>query len=87
MARENGGGSFLVGFALGAVVGAGLALVFAPRSGEETREQLRQKSEELRDLAEETRAKVQKAIEEGRAEATKAREELLSKFRETQEAS
>jgi gas vesicle protein len=98
MAKENEGGSFVIGFALGAVIGAGLALVFAPRSGEETREQLRQRSEELRTLGEEAKAKVQKAIEEGipkvqkvieegRAEATKAREELMSRFRETQETS
>ena len=33
-------GSVLVGFALGAVVGAGLALLLAPESGKKTRERL-----------------------------------------------
>jgi len=33
-------GSILVGFALGAVVGAGLALLLAPESGKKTRERL-----------------------------------------------
>jgi gas vesicle protein len=33
-------GSTLVGFALGAVVGAGLALLLAPESGRKTRERL-----------------------------------------------
>ena len=53
------------------MIGAGLALVFTPRSGEETRKQLGQKSEELKILSGEAKAKVQKAIEEGKAEAAK----------------
>lgn len=47
---ENGGskfGYFLAGVGIGAV----LALLFAPRSGEETREYLRERAEDLRDEA------------------------------------
>ena len=34
---ENNSGSMMGGFLLGAVLGAGLALIFAPMAGEETR--------------------------------------------------
>ncbi len=37
--REGGGG--LGSFILGALVGAGLALLFAPQSGEETQEEIK----------------------------------------------
>lgn len=42
---------FLGGFALGALVGGVLALAYAPRAGEETREQLRETSIELKERA------------------------------------
>jgi len=42
---------FLGGLALGTLVGGALAIVFAPQSGEQTREQLRETSIELKDRA------------------------------------
>jgi gas vesicle protein len=42
MARENG--SFVAGLLTGALVGASLAMVLAPASGEDTRELLRAKA-------------------------------------------
>ena len=50
--RESGGG--VGSFLLGAIVGAGIALLFAPKSGEETQEELKQHAGRLRVLAEET---------------------------------
>ena len=47
-------GAFLSGFMLGGLVGAAVALILAPQSGEETRAQIRQKGIELRDQALET---------------------------------
>jgi gas vesicle protein len=41
-------GGFLVGAAVGAVVGAGVALLFAPKSGKETREWIGAKSREVK---------------------------------------
>jgi len=41
-----------MGFLLGGLVGAAIALLSAPQSGERTREQIRSKSMELRDEAE-----------------------------------
>ncbi|MGE2808645.1 YtxH domain-containing protein, partial [Escherichia coli] len=40
-------------FIKGAIVGAGAALLFAPKSGKETREDLRKKYEESKDTANE----------------------------------
>jgi len=53
---------FLAGAAVGAVVGAGLALLFAPKSGKETREWLGAKTRDakgrLGDAIERTKAAV-----------------------------
>lgn len=72
----------VVGFVLGAVVGAGLALLFAPASGKQTRQQLgstaRRMSREARHALREARATmgetasslgadVKSAMEAGRA--------------------
>ncbi len=46
-------GGYLTAFAIGAVVGAGIALLYAPRSGRETRAMLAQKGHVLKDKAEE----------------------------------
>ncbi|MBI4317793.1 MAG: YtxH domain-containing protein [Chloroflexi bacterium] len=48
---EQGSG-FFAGFVIGSIVGAGLALIFAPRPGEETRKQLLEKTIELQGKAE-----------------------------------
>ena len=44
-------GAFLVGFVVGGLTGAVVALLFAPQSGEETRALIKDKSIELRDKA------------------------------------
>lgn len=55
MNDNNGGfGTFLGGFLMGGFVGAIIALLYAPRSGEVTREQLRSGGMILRDSAEQT---------------------------------
>lgn len=59
--KESGGG--LGPFILGALVGAGLALLFAPKSGEETQEELREQARKLRSAAEERVRSAQKSIE------------------------
>ena len=44
-------GGMMTAFAVGALVGAGIALLFAPRSGEETRQRLAQKTRRLKEKA------------------------------------
>jgi gas vesicle protein len=66
-------GAFLSGLIIGGLVGAAVALLLAPQSGEETRELIRDKSIELKDraaeTAEEARIKAEAAAAEARARA------------------
>jgi gas vesicle protein len=67
MARDDGGaGNILLGFILGAVSGAALALLYAPASGRETRERLAERAEEARAKAAEAAAKGRDALAQGR---------------------
>ncbi len=74
-------GAFLVGFVVGGLTGAVVALLFAPQTGEETRALIKDKSIELRDkaqlTAEEAYARAEAAAKEARARA----EELATEAR------
>jgi len=79
MSEENDGsrfGFFLAGLGIGAV----LALLFAPRSGKETRDMIVQKAEEGRDFvitkSEEIRKQAEDAVEKGRDLVAKQKERL-----------
>jgi gas vesicle protein len=54
MSEHDDFGSFLVGFVVGGLTGAVVALLFAPQSGEETRTVIKEKGIELRDKASQT---------------------------------
>jgi gas vesicle protein len=56
----NGVGPFL----LGALLGAGVALLLAPRSGEETQQEIRRRAAQLKGAAEEKVRSVQRQIEQ-----------------------
>ena len=60
--RETGGG--LGAFALGALVGVGLGLLFAPKSGAETQEDLREHARKFREAAEDRMRDVQDQLED-----------------------
>lgn len=60
--RESGGG--FGSFLLGALVGAGLALLFAPQSGEDTQEELKERARQLRTAAEGRVREAQRTLEE-----------------------
>ena len=60
--RESGGG--LGAFILGALVGAGLGLIFAPKSGAETQEDLKGHARRLREAAEDSLRDVQDQLED-----------------------
>lgn len=49
--HSDGGGEFFKGFLFGGIVGAVIAILYAPKSGKEIREDLRKSSLELRDDA------------------------------------
>lgn len=84
--RESDFSAFLAGFIFGGLIGAAIALLYAPQSGEETRTIIREKSIELKDKAvesaEEARARAEKALEEARARAEKALAETRQRAEE-----
>lgn len=82
MSERDEFGAFLVGFIVGGLSGAVVALLMAPQSGEETRALIRDKSIELRDRAqisaEEAIARAEAAAADARARA----DELARQLRE-----
>ncbi len=79
--RDRGGS--LGTFFLGALVGAGLALLFAPQTGEETQEEIKQRALRLKDAAEDRVRVAQKNLE-GRLEA--ARDGIETRVESVKEA-
>jgi gas vesicle protein len=83
---ERRGGSVFGAFLLGGLIGAVLALLFAPRSGQETREILSEKANDYWGGAGEMYAsgkeKVASAVDTGRQTATEKSEQLRSKIDE-----
>ena len=80
MSERDEFGAFLVGFIVGGLSGAVVALLFAPQSGEETRALIKDKSIELRDRAqtsaEEALARAEAAAQEARARADELARQL-----------
>jgi len=75
MADKSGVDTFIAGFLIGGVIGAGLALLFAPASGRETREYLGRQASQ--------------ALDEGKHEIDKIRNIIqveLAKLAETKES-
>ena len=76
MSGDNNGSAGLVFFLVGAAIGAGLALLFAPQSGEETRKKVKEFSGKVTDDVKEGYEKVsseaKKSIEQVKHAAEKA---------------
>jgi gas vesicle protein len=79
--RDSGGG--VGSFLLGAIVGAGLALLFAPKTGEETQEELKEHARKLRVVAEERVREAQRHLED---RLDVAREGVSARYEEVREA-
>jgi gas vesicle protein len=80
--------SSLMTFMLGALIGAAVAILYAPQSGKDTRKHLKRLSEDLADSVEEISEEIKdtgrKFYDEGRerviSEAVNAKEKLSKKF-------
>jgi gas vesicle protein len=69
----------LGGFLVGSVIGVATALLFAPRSGEETRAEIRDKAVELRDRTTET---VNQTVSQARTKASELKDTVREKAEE-----
>ena len=78
MAKDNSG-SMMVAFVIGALTGAAVALLFAPATGEDTREYLGQK-------AREGKAKAREAMDQGREYYRDQRENIVTAVERGREA-
>ena len=79
--REGGGG--IGSFLIGTLVGAGLALLFAPKTGEETQEELKTRALKLKDVAQERVRDAQSSLE---GHLSTAREHIQSRVDNVREA-
>ena len=86
---DNVGGKisyFMVGLGIGALIG----ILFAPKSGEETREDLSQKADEGRDYAQrkarEIRERAEDLLERGKDIASRQRESITAAVEAGREA-
>ena len=86
MREENGfsSGSVLVSFLLGGLVGAGLALLFAPKSGSDTRQMIKEFAGDVKDKAqnyvEDVKGKVSSGIDKGKGYYQEKKSMISSAF-------
>ena len=83
-------GSILLSFLLGGMLGAGLALLLAPQSGEETRRRIRELAEDAKekalDYVSHTREKVVSAVEKGKGVIEEKKSAISAAFEAGKEA-
>lgn len=89
MYDDRRGGGVFGAFLLGGLIGASLGLLFAPRSGRETREMLMEKGEGIldqgKDIYENGRERLVEAVESGKAVADERTAELRTKVEEVRD--
>jgi gas vesicle protein len=80
--NENGTGKMIMGILIGSAVGAGAAMLFAPKSGRQLRQQLRHEADELgnrasnlaRETADQVRNKARDVANEAEGEMRRQKE-------------
>ncbi|MCR4440218.1 MAG: YtxH domain-containing protein [bacterium] len=84
------GGAFLKGFLIGGAVGAIIALLYAPKSGKETREDIKKRTEEFLEEADrevsELKRRAATLVGEGRRRAAELAEEAEEKVEQAKGA-
>jgi gas vesicle protein len=83
--RRGGGGlGGLFAFLVGGLIGAAIGMLFAPKAGKETRDELMQRADEMmdqgRDVYEEQRGRVMEAVETGKKTAAEKSEDIREKI-------
>lgn len=77
--RTNPAKPILGGFLVGSVIGVATALLFAPRSGQETRAEIRGRAVEIRDRTTET---VKDTVAQAKTRATGLKDTVVEKAEE-----
>jgi gas vesicle protein len=72
MSNNNSAESFVKGLLFGAVTGVVAGILLAPKSGAETREDIKKLAEELKDKAEDAYAKARREVEKKIEQVKKA---------------
>jgi gas vesicle protein len=80
--KENNTGKWIAGIAIGSMIGAAIALLYAPKSGRQMREQLRREADELgsrathmaRETADQARSKAKEMAKEAEGEMKRQKE-------------
>ncbi len=75
-------GKFLAGFAIGAAIGAVTGILLAPKSGEETREQLGQMASDIADKTEATVQDIKKRADNLISDAQEKSEQIMGKLQD-----
>ena len=83
--REDGGGSFLMGLLAGTVLGAGLGMLFAPKTGSELRSQLGEQAGRLRTQATDGYQQASEKVTQGYQQATEKVSQIVDRGREAYE--
>ena len=92
MSEEKGicAGTVLVSFAAGAAIGAGLALLYAPKSGSEMRETIADFAEDavdkIKEYTKEAQEKIKSAIDDGKETIIEKKSILASAIEAGREA-
>lgn len=66
---------------LAGLAGAGIALLFAPRSGRETRHSLHKRADDMRDNLENNLRQAQQTLEQNISKAQQVRDNIMDKLR------
>lgn len=83
MASSNSKGDFVVGLLVGGALGAALALLYAPQSGDTTRDALKRKADDLQDTAADAYDKVKSQTTTLAAQVKDSTSSLAAQARET----
>jgi gas vesicle protein len=89
MEKEKTAMSVMTAFIVGGLIGAGVALLMAPQSGEETRKMIKQQAEETRhraedaadDIAHQTRVKAEELRRQGKQVVERGRSNIEEEMR------
>ena len=88
--QNSGSGIVFLAFTLGAVIGGGLALLTAPRTGSETQEKLHELVDETRgklnELTEDGESRIKQAVQEGKTMFTENVDLIKAAIRAGKEA-